>query len=75
VYGVLGGKLVNIVDSDGSATRLALSSGARTAAWVMNFTSYGQLGCTDRRGHGLYPYINGLSTSGNTYATLGGYEN
>jgi len=73
LFGRLGGEVINLVKEGGATQRLATDgSGNYRAAWQRHFTSYAQLGCTDRRGHGKYPYIYGLSDSGNGYAPLGG---
>lgn len=72
LFGVLGGELISIVDGDGSTKRLQLSSSVRQDSWEMDFTSYAQLGCTERYGHGKYLYINNLADG--SYDDLGGFS-
>ena len=70
IYGLLGGNVVNLVDGDGSSKRLQISSSKWQNSWNMHFTSYAQLGCSLRVGHGKYENINNLEDG--SYPDLGG---
>jgi hypothetical protein len=72
LLGVLGGELINIVDFDGTTTRMALSSGAYINSMATHFDSYVQLGCTRRTGLGKWTGVIGLLAGSTTYGDTGG---
>ncbi len=71
IFGNLGEDLINIVDFDGTTTRMALSSGAYINSLNVHFDCYAQLGCTQRPGLGKWTGVKGLNEE-NTYGNLGG---